>query len=293
MQFYDYASYKAMTRKLPDCRRMSTRQLFDHVRAQSGRSGRLHIDFEEAWVASRRPYYDVYPAIIPMLLKLDLHFPGKLITPPNGLKHLILRLPKCDHDLRCKYDVAPNNRVVVVETIVLSFQDTEIGPSLVVIPMFDDSRDEVLPTLTVPRNDMLVEEVMEIASMDGASRGSVFAESPLSYEVVKKAIKLCMTVCLIGDNPEFIVREVLAKDAAKVEAASREDLERLYTKAVRCGKFGFSLGRDIEVLPHVRRPHPALMWTGKGRGVPRIVLRRGSIVHRDKIEQLPSGYLDE
>ena len=28
-------------------------------------------------------------------------------------------------------------------------------------------------------------------------------------------------------------------------------------------------------MPHYRRPHPALVWTGHGRAVPRIVLRKG------------------
>ena len=32
-----------------------------------------------------------------------------------------------------------------------------------------------------------------------------------------------------------------------------------------------------------------LVWTGSGRAVPKIVSRRGSIVHREAVEKLPSG----
>ena len=49
-------------------------------------------------------------------------------------------------------------------------------------------------------------------------------------------------------------------------------------------------GRHIEVIPHYRRPHMTLVWTGTGRVVPRIVPRRGSVVHREVVEKVPSGW---
>ena len=33
----------------------------------------------------------------------------------------------------------------------------------------------------------------------------------------------------------------------------------------------WNIGRGIEVIPHMRRPHPALMHTGHGRTIPKIV----------------------
>jgi DNA-binding protein H-NS len=50
------------------------------------------------------------------------------------------------------------------------------------------------------------------------------------------------------------------------------------------------VGKHIEVIPHYRRPHMALVWTGRGRAVPKIVPRRGSVVHREAVEKLPSGF---
>ena len=46
-------------------------------------------------------------------------------------------------------------------------------------------------------------------------------------------------------------------------------------RARRRGKLGWNVGARIEVMPHYRRPHPALVWTGPGRAVPRIVMRKG------------------
>lgn len=41
----------------------------------------------------------------------------------------------------------------------------------------------------------------------------------------------------------------------------------------------------------VRRPPPALVWTEHGRGVvPRIVLRMGSVVHREVLARVPNGF---
>jgi len=33
-----------------------------------------------------------------------------------------------------------------------------------------------------------------------------------------------------------------------------------------------------------------LVWTGHGRAVPRIVPRKGSVVHREVVEKVPSGF---
>ena len=54
----------------------------------------------------------------------------------------------------------------------------------------------------------------------------------------------------------------------------------------------YALALHIEVIPHFRRPHMMVVWTGRGRAVPKIVRRRGSIVHREAVEKLPSGFGD-
>ena len=63
-----------------------------------------------------------------------------------------------------------------------------------------------------------------------------------------------------------------------------------HPKAHRRGKVGWDVGRQVEVMPHYRRPHLMLAWTGPGRAVPKIVPRRGSIVHRSAVEKVPSGF---
>ena len=91
----------------------------------------------------------------------------------------------------------------------------------------------------------------------------------------------------LQNDPEVISPDVLADDRAKYEASHDQ---KFVEKAHRRGKVGWDVGRHIEVIPHYRRPHMTLVWTGSGRAVPRVVPRRGSIVHREAVEKLPSGF---
>jgi hypothetical protein len=106
-------------------------------------------------------------------------------------------------------------------------------------------------------------------------------------DLVTDCVRLCCTLCLLEDDPSVIEPDVLSKDRARFEQTGDE---KYVAKAHRRGKVGWNVGRRIEVAPHYRRPHLMLAWTGKGRSVPKIVPRRGSIVHRQVVEKVPSGF---
>ena len=84
--------------------------------------------------------------------------------------------------------------------------------------------------------------------------------------------------------------EVLSKDEHRV---NDDNVDSLVERARRRGKIGWTLGKSIEVIPHYRRPHPALVWTGTGRKIPKIVMRSGSLVHREAVVAVPTGYGDD
>ena len=83
---------------------------------------------------------------------------------------------------------------------------------------------------------------------------------------------------------------MLSKDRDKFESTGDQEYVE---KAHRRGKVGWDAGRHVEVIPRYRRPHLMLAWTGTGRTVPKIVPRRGTIVHRQAVEKVPSGFGDE
>ncbi len=108
--------------------------------------------------------------------------------------------------------------------------------------------------------------------------------------LIDDCVRLCCTLCLLENDPEIISPDVLADDRAKYEQTGDQ---RYVEKARRRGKVGWDVGRQLEVIPHYRRPHMALVWTGRGRAVPRVVPRRGSVVHREVVEKVPSGFGEE
>ena len=100
-------------------------------------------------------------------------------------------------------------------------------------------------------------------------------------------MRLCCSLCLLENDPSVIEPDVLSKDRDKYENTGDQ---KYVDKAHRRGKVGWNVGRHIEVSPHYRRPHMALVWTGHGRAVPKIVPRQGSVVHRELVEKVPSGF---
>ena len=82
--------------------------------------------------------------------------------------------------------------------------------------------------------------------------------------------------CLLENDPSVVEPDVLSKNRDRFEQTGDR---KCVDKALRRGKVGWNVGRRIEVIPHYRRPHLMLAWTGPGWAVPRVVPRQGSVVH--------------
>jgi len=117
------------------------------------------------------------------------------------------------------------------------------------------------------------------------------AKSTLPEQVLRTSANgsqhlVSLSLCLLDNDPSVIEPDVLSKDRTKFEETGDQ---KYVDKAHRRDKVGWNVGRQIEVSPHYRRPHMMLAWTGPGRSVPKIVPRRGTIVHRQKVEKIPTG----
>ncbi len=129
--------------------------------------------------------------------------------------------------------------------------------------------------------------------------GNGIVPESLPYDMLQGILRFAVAIRLLASDPcsELTERVVLSKDAHRVADATPEELKRLVNRAMKRGVNGWTIGAAMEddrsVAPHMRRPHPALMWTGKGRTTPRIVMRRGSVVHRAALTAVPTGYLDD
>ena len=287
MKFHEYETIPTTSRRcskqFPHLRVEVTRQ--DVVRAlldeNTGSMERAHADFDTVWEEHRRPYYRIYPSLIPMLTRLDLdRVQGSSIKLPPGLSCLSVQFP-VGHELHNEVRtmwlniIAMDHGKLVSRGLSIGLDHGEVayGSPVYLIRWFE-----------------LSEKSIEQSLSDLPIHASANEGKQLDDAIVKDAIRLACTLCLIGDDPNILEPEVLSKDRHRVD---QSNIENLVEKARRRGKLGWSLGRSLETIPHYRRPHPALVWTGVGRKIPKIIMRAGSVVHRDAVAAVPTGYGDD
>jgi hypothetical protein len=251
----------------------------------------IHYRFDTDWDADRKPYYTVYPTLSDMLTRLSLEkITGDMIRLPHGLKSLSVRFP-VGNELGGEVRTIWMNSLTINRNV--GEDDPVPGLSIGIdhgeIDTFPENKQEGLPVYLIrcfPLDERTIEESLNALPLSWtASQGKY-----LDPDIIRSVVRLACTLCLLGDDPEILKPEILNKDAAK---ANPENIERLQQKAAKRGKLGWSVGRDLEVVPHYRRPHPALVWTGKGKAIPKIILRSGSIVHREIVGRVPTGYGEE
>jgi len=137
------------------------------------------------------------------------------------------------------------------------------------------------------QDEITIEEKLSRFRMtEGDIELSLHPDDTKELELI--ATKLAVGVILLGNDPDFAEPEVLANHRQKYEESKNP---KYIEKARKRGIRGWRLGERFESCPHYRRPHLGLRWTGKGRGVPRIVPIKGSIVHRKTMERVPTGYI--
>lgn len=239
----------------------------------------LHLDFDTLWQQQNQPYYLLYPSILPLLTKLKLDkVTGDNITLPHGLQSLLLRFPVggelrsvwlCHRKIR--HSVGSD---VVCRGLVIGIDHGELDAT---------GNQPVYLIRAFPLDSRPVEESLDaLPASWTASTGK-----QLDPQEVANAVRIACMLCLMGNDPDLVQPEVLSKDLPKL---TPDRLDDMVARARRRGKVGWTVGREFESCPHYRRSHPALMWTGVGRTVPRIVMRKGTIVHREKVTQIPTGY---
>jgi len=261
------------------------------------------LETERLWCEARRPYYNVWPGIIPSLTKLKLDIDAGYFALP--LPELLIRLPvKAEHPLRFEYE----GKEWALRNILCANTDLKYsakpgdphyipgftGKLVKAISYQIDIGEciEDLPGLPVRQyKHILVEpgrsiewSFTNIPNHESAAKGVLY---PAWFN--EDVARLICTVCLMASDPEIVEPEVLSSDE---ERYSKTRDSALVDKAHRRGKVGWNVGKDIEVVPHYRRACPAaLYWTGEGRRFPKVRFRRGSVIHRKRLASVPTGFL--
>jgi hypothetical protein len=286
MDFYNYITVRDACSKVGvaadcDANAFYERALSDALAIQSAQFF-FQLNNERDWEQARRPYYNVWPSIVPMLTKLNLDLDSALIQLP--MPALSIRLPTKQNPMTFQWRGQP------FEIRCMLLGDMGDGQAIsVLVDVGETMHNGVcdVPVYTYsnfPREKGLTVE-QSLASLGKNRLAELGVQIP--SDLVTDCVRLCCSLCLLENDPSVIEPDVLSKDRDKFEQGGDQ---KYVDKAHRRGKIGWNVGRHIEVAPHYRRPHMALVWTGRGRTVPKIVPRRGSVVHRELVEKVPSGF---
>jgi len=213
---------------------------------------------EREWERARKPYYNVWPSIVPMLTRLNLDLDSSLIQLP--LPALCIRFPKDKTALTFEW----KGEEVQIRCILMGTINDGRGLSILIDvgETMGDGKTFGVPIYTYRnfrrQRGLTVEEALAELGSDGLAELGV----QVPDDLVVDCIRLCCSLCLLENDPSVIEPDVLSKDRGRFEDTGDQ---KYVEKAHRRGKVGWDVGRHIEVIPHFRRPHMALVWTGRGR----------------------------
>ena len=289
MKFHNYRLLRSTAG-----RKMPANDFYQHVRLTSGSVEAVtQALVEQAWEEARRPYYQVWPVVLKMLLKLPLDLSSRHLRLP--LPVLELRLPE-GNPLAFEHQGERFEAWSVLVTDLTRIPTREFAFTNAAYQVYIDYGESVeMPGVVLPLMSIQTFHPDErplaevLADLQGSVKDSARVGVPVPSLFVQQVLQLVCCVGLLGEGSDLLEPDVLAADRPKYAATGDP---KYVDRAHRKGKIGWNLGREIEKAPHYRRPHPALVWTGPGRQVPRIVLRRGSVVHRDVLKRLPHGFED-
>lgn len=273
------------------------------------------MQLQRDWHEAGRPYFNLWPSIIPALSKLKMDADSSFFKLP--LDQLLIRFPVANNPLSWEGEDGSkwSVRVVMAENVNLHDSGTrenkvlfyrgdppanskrgiaywiDVGEVVDADPRKPDDVAGQVHSLLYKH--VVCEEGRTIEwSFDNIpAHGSASMGVQYPDWIVRDVARLVCTLCLMAEDKDLVEPIVLKSDEDKFD---RTGDMALVEKAKRRGNYGFNVGRDIEVTPHVRAASPAaLYWVGKGRKIPKIRFRRGTVVHRKRLASVPTGYLDE
>lgn len=266
----------------------------------------MHITQNEAnWHKNRRPYYKVYPCVVDTLCKLKLEFncpcpkvpEGAIcirfaeghepkITDGNRIKALLVHSGMFSVEM--KDGTEELKEMLYIQVTLKENQFGGAGGQDYYWFYFDTNSGMTIEKCLQQPNTFMMPDGYE--AKIGRSNTTV----PKHYEVRVLATRIALTTCMLKDDPEIITRDVLNKQQDKYDSEKNESRKTgMEDKAKRNGVFGWSIGKNIEVTPHFRRPHWGLRYTGPNGSIPQIVPVKGCKVNGNKLTTAPNGHMLE
>jgi hypothetical protein len=288
MQFHNYVTYRRIVARSgagierETAKAVSShqyrRQLLEDMAARNETDAQTFNEHsiafaEEIWVASERPYYNVWPIAADLVesVKLDLKFSQ-------------VRVPFFSILLRFAVGREPSKLRTALIFWPRGFKTIQI------FCHFQDGTDDVLTVQHAYELDDVVE--------DWLARLNEQAHNMREHhhEAGKLLVRLVVFLGLLAQNDDLVTPIVLSKDQSKYDLTNDEALKAwLENRAAKRAGRGFNFGRRLQIeseqSPHWRNPHLCLFWTGEGHKIPVIKMRSGAVVQKVSMAEVPTGYL--
>lgn len=237
------------------------------------RDNALFVLTEWYFLNDKRPFYNVYPAVTECLKNTSLDFRLDQIQPSK--EAIAICFSEGNEFV---------HQGVSVESIVVHLTHTAVNQ--------DGSSLEV-PCLAFVAS----------TKNGGFFQGAVFGKKDTIPEIFSKCeansnqaknkslFSIAVGILLLAQDERFVEPILLKRDQGK--NLNQEQLEKAIGRAKRNGINGKTIGKHLEISPHMRRPHFAIRWTGKGGTIPRLTPIKGCVISRDKMYPIPTGYMDK
>lgn len=261
---------------------------------------------EYLWVKGDRPYYNVYPSLVPVFAKGRLDIPVNLLKLPHGSSCFCIRLPEenkslvIDDQHRVQTILFWKLEKEVINKYLKKIQFEFPVHNMIMLWIDVNERESVhgspFPILTyktlVWDNDETIEESMcKLQESNSSQLGLKVPE-----EIVRNCVRLAASVCfLVESGDELIVPDVLAKDRiAYQQAKTKQEKDKFREKAIKAGKFGWNVGVEemFNSRPtvgvggelqyaHVRDGHWHTVLYGTNKSQRKIIWYRPTVVRSD------------
>jgi len=256
----------------------------------------------QRWEHDKRPFYNLWPAAAEVAAKVPLQKIAAEQLKPLSLSSLLVRFPQQETSFQlgtyrvktmlcAPYmpDDSPTHSLekLVERSLVSPYLRATRGGFFVSVQFAGESDSLGIP-LGYDHLIPLIPGKLVSECVVPLNNSHIH---PDTFELTLRCLRLYCFLCLLDGQSDLLERVVLSADRQKYE--EKPD-EKLVEKAIRRGVNGWDVGRSLETVPHFRRPHFAIRWMGHGEPK-QAVLRpvKGSVVHRDKLKEIPTGYLDD
>lgn len=251
----------------------------------------LH-EAERLWIKAGRPFYNLWPKVIPFLLKVNLtKVPASQVLLPLG--ELALRFPT-DSTFKVGFKSGnhANKELPAQALFVNQFQKPDIkdGKAFVITVQVNEHPTDIIYTSHTTNSLFLedgrsVEECMQAVHTE---------DGDLKIESSREILRIAVTCCLLSTDlaDDLVLPEVLKADEEKWKKTHDPKFPK---RAKQRGVYGWSIGKSLHegrtVDPHWRGPCPlAVYYYGPRPGTPRLRYRKGCWVHREQVERIPTGH---